>query len=90
MQERVLYKSRTTKAKKHPEEFMSIIIDGMNSCNIPLKMPMPKGKVFFVFLKNFYNFLKKINEALRFFFFLKKCFTFFFINFNRDIKTYKT
>ena len=49
MQERVLYKSRTTKAKEHPEEFMSIIIDGMNSCNIPLKMPMPKGKVFFYF-----------------------------------------
>ena len=43
MRERVLYKSRATKAKEHPEEFMSIIIDEMNSCNISLKMPIPKG-----------------------------------------------
>jgi len=43
MRERVLYKSRATKAKEHPEEFMFIIIDEMNSCNIPLKMPIPKG-----------------------------------------------
>ena len=61
MQERVLYKSRCTKSVEHPEEYMSIILDGMNTCNVPLKMPMAKGihifwkklssKYFFIFLE---------------------------------------
>ena len=51
MREKVLYKSRTTKTKEHPEEFMFIIIDGINSCNIPLKMPIPKGNYCIIILK---------------------------------------
>ena len=55
MQERVLYKSRCTKSVEHPEEYMSIILDGMNICNVPLKMPMAKGNVqfFYLFFKKF-------------------------------------
>ena len=48
MQERVLYKYRRIKAETHPQEYMSIIIDGMNTCNIPLKMPNPKSKKIFL------------------------------------------
>ena len=44
MQERLLYKSRCIKAIEHPKEYMSIILDGMNTCNVSLKMPIAKGK----------------------------------------------
>ena len=46
MQERILYQSRCVQAVKYPKEYCSIIIDGMNTSNIPLKMPMPKGNFF--------------------------------------------
>ena len=60
MQERVLYKSRCTKSVEHPEEYMSIILDGMNTCNVPLKMPMAKG---------IHIFWKKLSSKYFFFFF---------------------
>jgi len=67
MQERVLYKSRCTKSVEHPEEYMSIILDGMNTCNVPLKMPMAKGIHIFwmkIFIQFFFgrNFLPNFLE----------------------------
>jgi hypothetical protein len=41
--EKLLYKARTMKAVQHPTEYMSIIIDGMNTSNVSLKMPLTKG-----------------------------------------------
>jgi hypothetical protein len=46
MQERILYKARTMQAKQHPNEYMSIILDGMNTAQVPLYMPKPKGFLF--------------------------------------------
>ena len=73
MQERVLYKSRCTKSVEHPEEYMSIILDGMNTCNVPLKMPMAKG---------IHIFWKKLSSKYFFIFFgrnfLPNFFLFFF------------
>lgn len=43
MEERLLYKSRSLQAIQQPSDFMSIIIDGMNTCYVPMKLPMPKG-----------------------------------------------
>jgi hypothetical protein len=43
MQERFLYKSRTIQAIQQPTEYMSIIIDGMNTCLVPMKLPKKKG-----------------------------------------------
>jgi hypothetical protein len=54
MKERILYKSRTIKAIQNPKEYMSVIIDGMNTSYVPLKMPMTKG-----------NFPKKIDATSR-------------------------
>ena len=44
IKERLLYKARTIKAIQYPTEYMSVIVDGMNTANVPLKMPVTKGK----------------------------------------------
>jgi hypothetical protein len=46
IKERLLYKARTLKAIQNPAEYISVIIDGMNTANIPLKMPLTKGICF--------------------------------------------
>jgi hypothetical protein len=43
IREKLLYKVQTMKAIQHPMEYMSIIIDGMNTSNVSLKMPLTKG-----------------------------------------------
>ena len=43
MQERFEYKSRCIQAEQQPDQYLSIIVDGMTITKIPLKMPMPKG-----------------------------------------------
>jgi hypothetical protein len=48
MKEKILYKSRTIRAIQNPSEYMSIIIDTINTLNISLKMPMTKG-IYFLF-----------------------------------------
>ncbi len=43
MHERQLYYARRLQAQQQPDQFMSLIMDGMNTPSFPLKMPMPKG-----------------------------------------------
>jgi hypothetical protein len=43
MEERHQYKTRCIQAEQQPEQYLSIIIDGMATAKVPLKMPMPKG-----------------------------------------------
>jgi hypothetical protein len=47
MQEHILYKARTMQAKQHPNEYISIILDGMNTAQVPLYMPKPKSIIYF-------------------------------------------
>jgi hypothetical protein len=43
IKEQLLYKARTMKSIQHPTEYISIIIDRMNTANVPLKMLLTKG-----------------------------------------------
>jgi hypothetical protein len=43
IREKLLYKVQTMKVVQHPMEYISIIIDRMNTSNVPLKMPLTKG-----------------------------------------------
>jgi hypothetical protein len=56
MQEKLLYKSRTIQAIQNPTEYMSIIIDGMNTCLVPMKLPKKKGIYIILCLNNNFKF----------------------------------
>jgi hypothetical protein len=43
MEERSLYKQRALQAVQQPSQYMSLIIDGMNSPSFPMHIPLPKG-----------------------------------------------
>ncbi len=43
MKERQLYYARCLQAKQQPDQYMSLIMDGMNTPSFPLHVPLPKG-----------------------------------------------
>jgi hypothetical protein len=47
MQEHILDKVRTMQIKQHPNEYMSIILDRMNTAQVPLHIPKLKGIIYF-------------------------------------------
>jgi hypothetical protein len=46
IKEKLLCKARTLKTIQNPAEYMSVIIDSMNTANVPLKMPLTKNICF--------------------------------------------
>ena len=43
MHEKQLHYTKCLQVQQQPDQFMSLIMDGMNTPSFPLKMPMPKG-----------------------------------------------
>jgi hypothetical protein len=55
MKERILYKFRTIRTIQNLSKYMSIIIDGINTSNVSLKMPMTKNN-YFLFTRVIFHF----------------------------------